>query len=105
MTPNTLTGILEWPQRSEGRVRQVSDSSKIVESPDDPFVPVHFGESLPLRDGLRVEVEVVQKKPRRRRRKGKGPSKPREARPVVERFIEIEGMSPRRSPTARRSRT
>lgn len=94
MSSQTLTGILEWPTRSEGRVRQVSDSAKVVESPDDPFVPVHFGESLPLRDGLRVEVEVVQKKPRRRRRKGKGPSKPREARPVVERFIEIEGMTP-----------
>jgi transcription termination factor Rho len=93
MSSTTLTGILQWPQRSEGRVRQLSDTSQIVESPDDPFVPVHFGESLPLRDGLRVEVEVVEKKPRRRRR-GRGPSKPRQARPVVERFIEIEGMDP-----------
>jgi transcription termination factor Rho len=71
----------------------LSDSSKTLQAPDDPFVPAHFGESLPLRDGLHVEVEVVEKKPRRRRR-GKGPSGPRKPRPVVERFIEIEGMSP-----------
>ena len=93
MSTTTLCGILEWPKRSEGRIRQVSDTSQVVEGPDDPFVPVHFGDELPLRDGLRVEVEVVEKKPRRRRR-GKGGNKPRKARPVVERFIEIEGMSP-----------
>ena len=91
MSSTTLSGILQWPKRSEGRVRQVSDSQQIVESPEDPFVPVHFGETLPLRDGLRVEVEVVRKKPRRRRRGG---SKPRQPRPVVERFLEIEGMKP-----------
>jgi transcription termination factor Rho len=94
MSTTTLTGILEWPKRSEGRIRQVSDTtSKTLQASDDPFVPVHFGDELPLRDGLRVEVEVIEKKPRRRRR-GKGPSGPRKPRPVVERFIEIEGMSP-----------
>jgi len=93
MTSITLSGILQWPQRSEGRIRQLSESSQIVESPDDPFVPIHFGESLPLRDGLHVEVEVVEKKPRRRRR-GRGGNQPRQPRPVVERFIEIEGMNP-----------
>lgn len=94
MSTTTLTGILEWPKRSEGRIRPLSDTtSKTQQGSDDPFVPVHFGEELPLRDGLLVEVEVIEKKPRRRRR-GKGPSGPRKPRAVVERFIEIEGMSP-----------
>ncbi|MDF1809502.1 MAG: transcription termination factor Rho [Phycisphaerales bacterium] len=94
MSTTTLSGILEWPKRSEGRIRQQSENAhKTLQAPDDPFVPVHFGESLPLRDGLRVEVEVVEKKPRRRRR-GRGSPSVRKPRPVVERFIEIEGMTP-----------
>ena len=89
-----LTGILEWPQRTEGRVRinGAVDGGGNPEIKGDPFVPVHFGEELPLRDGLRVEVEVEMKKPRRRRR-GKN-NGPREPRPVVERFVSIEGMTP-----------
>ncbi len=89
----TLTGILEWPQRSEGRVRQMAGAT-IVESADDPFVPVNFGDQLPLRSGLEVTVEVVHRKPRRRRR-GR-PGAPRQSRPVVERFLAIEGLDPER---------
>ena len=95
-----LTGILEWPQRTEGRVRinGADLSTQDGDSPikDDPFVPMHFGEELPLRDGLRVEVEVEMKKPRRRRRgkNSRGSSGPRHPRPVVERFVSIEGMTP-----------
>ncbi len=89
-----LTGILEWPQRTEGRVR-LNGAEVGSEIKDDPFVPVHFGEQLPLRDGLRVEVEVELKKPRRRRRgKNRGGGGARQPRPVVERFVSIEGMSP-----------
>ncbi len=87
----TLTGILVWPQRAEGRVRQFSDA--FVESADDPFVPVALGDTYPLRNGQEITVEVVQKKPRRRRRKGGG-SAPRQARPVVDQVIAIEGMDP-----------
>jgi len=90
-----LTGILEWPQRTEGRVRingTTVDTAEGIEIKDDPFVPIHFGDELPLRDGLRVEVVVEMKKPRRRRRgKNNGPRQPRL---VVERFVSIEGMSP-----------
>jgi transcription termination factor Rho len=89
MSSKTLTGILEWPERTEGRVRQMGDANRVLEAPDDPFVPAEFGQELPLRSGLRVEVEVIEKMPRRRRK-----GKPRVARPVVERFIEIEGMPP-----------
>lgn len=95
MSTKTLSGILQWPKRTEGRIRQVSDGSTVLEAHDDPFVPVHFGEELPLRDGLRVQVEVGEKMPRRRRKsRNKKPSAPRKPRPVVERFISIEGMSP-----------
>ncbi len=94
-----LTGILEWPSRTEGRVRMNGSAVRTAEGAeisDDPFVPVHFGEELPLRDGLKVEVVVEMKKPRRRRRgkNKRGSGGPREARPVVERFVSIEGMSP-----------
>ncbi|GJM18562.1 MAG: transcription termination factor Rho [Phycisphaeraceae bacterium] len=91
MSTRTLSGILEWPERAEGRVRQVSDTSTVLQSAEDPFVPIRFGDELPLRNGLRVTVEVVPKKPRRRRGKPNGDRKPR---PVVDRFLEIEGMDP-----------
>jgi transcription termination factor Rho len=90
MSENTLTGILEWPTRAEGRVRQVNDSAVVVQSADDPYVPVSFGDELPLRNGLEVTVEVVRKKSRRRR----GKPGPRNVRPVVESFLKIEGMDP-----------
>mgnify|MGYP006274653965 FL=1 len=89
---NTLTGILQWPERAEGRVRQLSDNADaLLERPDDPFVPLAFAEEFPLRDGLEVTVEVVERKSRRRRNK-KGS---RNIRPVVDRFIEIEGLPPK----------
>lgn len=87
----TLTGILEWPQRAEGRVRQLS-GSMLVQRDDDPFVPLALGERFKLRHGLRVTVEVGLRKPRRRR--GRGRSAPRNPRPVVEEILEIEGMDP-----------
>jgi transcription termination factor Rho len=72
-------------------VRRLSESAGALEErPDDPFVPLSFGEEYSLRDGLEVTVEVVNKKSKRRRNK-KGP---RNVRPVVDRFIEIEGLPP-----------
>ena len=85
----TLTGILEWPERAEGRVRQFANGLTI--SDQDPFVPVILGDRYPLRNALEVTVEVVQRKPRRRRRGG-GP--PKAARPVVEEVVKIEGLDP-----------
>ncbi len=86
----TVTGILEWPRKAEGRVRQVSDAAVVLQNADDPYVPVSFGDILPLRNGLEVTVEVGQKKSRRRR----GKPGPRRVRPVVESFVAIEGMDP-----------
>ncbi len=84
----TLTGILEWPQRSEGRVRRFGGQA-LVEHEADPFVPLHWGEELPLRNNLEVTVNVEMRKPRRRRRSGN-----RDARPTVESFVSIEGLPP-----------
>ncbi len=86
----TLTGILEWPERAEGRVRQLGDG--LIESPGDPFVPIALGEDYPLRNGQEVTVEVVEKRPRRRRRGSN--SGPRAPRPVVEQVLAIEGLPP-----------
>jgi len=86
----TLTGILEWSRRAEGRVRQFANG--LVRSDDDPFVPLALGEEYPLRNGQEVTIEVIQKKPRRRRRGGG--SGPRQPRPVVDRVLEIEGLPP-----------
>jgi len=91
MSTRTLTGILEWPQRAEGRVRQIDDAAVILDNANDPFVPLAFADTLPLRDGLEVTVQVGEKLPRRRR--GKGPRKPRA---VVESFVAIEGLEPER---------
>lgn len=88
MSTRTLTGILEWPARSEGRVRQMTDAAVLVQADDDPFVPIAFGDELPLRAGLQVTVEVAERKPKRKRRG------PRIARPVVDRFLAIEGLEP-----------
>ncbi len=96
-SPKMLTGILEWSQRDEGRVRQLTEGLTLAVHADDPYVPASFGEQLPLRHGLEVVVEVGTHKPKRRRGKG-----PRAARPVVDRFISIEGMEPDRFAVRRR---
>ncbi len=93
MSTRTMTGILEWPARAEGRVRSISGDLTVTESADDPFVPLAFGDHLPLRNGLEVTVEIGEKKPRRRRGRSKGP---RGSRPVVDKFLAIEGMEPDR---------
>jgi len=89
----TVTGILEWPQRAEGRVRQFADT--LLSSEDDPFVPVELGDRYRLRNAVEVTVEVDHVRPRRRRR---GPNRagPRSSRPVVQQFVAIEGLAPER---------
>ena len=86
----TLTGILEWPQRAEGHVRQFQDAS-LIHRADDPIVPLAFGEQFNLRNGLEVTVQVEMKRPRRRRGKS---GTPRQARAVVDQFVAIEGLPP-----------
>ncbi len=86
----TVTGILEWPKRAEGRVRQLNGST-LIAAEDDPFVPMELGEKFKLRDGLEITVEVELRKPRRRRGRSGGVRKPR---PVVQNVVAIEGMDP-----------
>jgi transcription termination factor Rho len=83
----TLSGILELPPGSEGRIRQLNDG--LVESQGDPFVPQELNQRYALRQGQRLTVSVVDKKPRRRRG-----NKPRSGRPVVQEVVEIEGLPP-----------
>ncbi len=84
---NTLSGILEWRNGAEGRIRQLDDG--LIERQDDPFVPIALGEQYPLRPGQRVTVNVVRKRPRRRRGQ-----RDRHPRAVVDQILEIEGLSP-----------
>ncbi len=85
----TLTGILEWSARAEGRLRQLEDT--LILTDQDPYVPVKLGDEYPLRNGQELTVEVVSRKPRKRRTKS-GEAKP--ARPVVEQVLAIEGLDP-----------
>ncbi len=82
-----VSGILEWPKGTEGRIRQLDD--RLIERDDDPFVPLELADRYPLRQGQQVTANVVQKKPRRRRSR-----KPRIPRPIVEEVLEIEGLQP-----------
>ena len=91
----TLSGILELPVGAEGRIRQIDDG--LVESQSDPFVPIELGQKYPLRQGQKLTVNVVEKKPRRRRGR-----KPRTPRPVVEAVLEIEGLPPEQYATRKR---
>src|SRR5262245_8143957 len=83
----TLSGILELPTGAEGRSRQLDNG--LIESHSDPFVPIELGQKYPLRQGQKLTVNVVERKPRRRRGK-----RPRNPRPVVEEVIQIEGLPP-----------
>jgi transcription termination factor Rho len=83
----TLSGILEWRHGAEGRIRQFDNG--MIEQMQDPFVPIHLGEQYPLRDGQRLTVRVVEKRPRRRRGK-----RGRVTRPIVEQVLQIEGLTP-----------
>jgi len=83
----TLSGILEWRNGAEGRIRQLED--RLLSQTDDPIVPVELRERYMLRDGQRLTVSVVERKSRRRRGR-----KPRTARAVVDEVLQIEGLSP-----------
>jgi len=89
----TLTGILEWPQRGDGRLRQLN--GMLLEQPDDPIVPMILGEQFPLRSAQELTVEVSMRKPRRRRGRHRGPDgPPRLAGRMVEGVGAIDGLEP-----------
>lgn len=88
METRTLSGILELPNGSEGRIRQFNDG--LVEGSDDPFVPTALAEHYNLRQGQYLTVNVSDNSSRRRRRSGRN----RSPRPTVNDVIEIEGLAP-----------
>lgn len=96
---NTLTGILEWPSSPNsprlGRVRQVADST-IIASPDDPVVPIEWGDRYHLRAGLQVTVELGSRTvtaPQQRITKPDHRDGPRGSvqAPLAQRLLGIEG--------------
>jgi transcription termination factor Rho len=82
----TVSGILQLQNGTDARLRQLGDG--LVESKDDPFVPMSLEEMAPLRQALQMTVEVVEKKAKRRRRGGGG----RPVRRIAEEIVEIEGI-------------
>jgi len=84
---NTLSGILELPSGSEGRIRQLGDG--LLEDKDDPFVPDALRERYALREGQRLTVNVTKRSGRRRRG-----GRRRKPRPIVDDVIKIEGLDP-----------
>jgi transcription termination factor Rho len=86
-TVSVLSGILELPKGNEGRIRQLND--RLIEKQDDPFVPIELADRYALRQGQELEVNVTTRRARRRRGRG-----PRNARPIVNEILKIEGLSP-----------
>ena len=57
---STYTGILDWPPRSEGRVRRLN-GAWLVQSDQDPVLPTELGSKFNLRHGVELTVEVVDR--------------------------------------------
>jgi transcription termination factor Rho len=98
----TLSGILEWPNGTEGRIRQFENG--LVERETDPFVPIEIAQRYHLRQGQELTVSVTEKQGKRRRRgrKGRGSRSGGGGgggggggvKPVVDTILAIEGLEP-----------
>ena len=82
----TISGILQLQNGADGRLRQLEDG--LVESKEDPFIPMSLEDQVPLRPALQMTVEVTERKAKRRRRGGGG----RPIRRIAEEVISIEGI-------------
>jgi transcription termination factor Rho len=60
----TVSGLLDLPSPSEGRLRQFKDG--FVISPDDPVIGQQLIEQFHLRPAQELKVDVTMKRPRRR---------------------------------------
>ena len=88
-TPSTMTtvnGILQLQQGADARLRQLGDG--LVESTNDPFIPMQLEQEVPLRSSARMTVEIVERKSKRSRRGGRG----RSIRRIAQEVLEIEGI-------------
>jgi len=86
--PREAIGFLELQSGADARLRQLED--RIVELPDDPFIPADIVHRLHLRAGHQLRVLVSDRRSRRRR----GRNAPRGTRPTVQEIVEIEGLTP-----------
>ena len=82
----TVNGILQLQQGADARLRQLGDG--LVESTNDPFIPMQLEQEVPLRSSARMTVEIVERKSKRSRRGGRG----RSIRRIAQEVLEIEGI-------------
>jgi len=87
-TLTTVTGILQLHDGADARLRQLENG--LVESKDDPFIPMSLDEICPLRHLTSMSVEVESRKAKRRRRGGGG----RPVRKIAQRILSAEGLEP-----------
>ena len=87
-TLTTVTGILQLHDGADARLRQLENG--LVESKDDPFIPMSLDETCPLRHLTSMTVEVESRKAKRRRRGGGG----RPVRKVAQKILAAEGLDP-----------
>ena len=85
-TLTTVTGILQLQDGTDGRLRQLENG--LVESKDDPFIPMSLEDSCPLRPLMSMTVEVEARKAKRRRRGGGG----RPVRNIAQKIVSAEGL-------------
>ena len=74
---------------ADARLRQLENG--LVESKDDPFIPMSLDETCPLRNLTSMTVEVESKKAKRRRRGGGG----RPIRKIARTILSAEGLEPK----------
>ncbi len=90
---NRCTGILELSDRADGRLRQLD--KHLVLRPDDPLIPARLIEQHLLRCGLRLAVDIGNRRgPETNGKKKKRKSKIQKelgAAPRVEAIVEIDG--------------
>lgn len=99
---STLTGILVWPERSDGRLRPIDDAlmGTSERSVDELVIPASFRERYPLRNGQELTVEIVERRSSRRRGRGRRNQNDNQnnsqgsMRSVVDSVLAIEGLDP-----------
>ncbi|MGP1346189.1 MAG: transcription termination factor Rho [Phycisphaerales bacterium] len=102
---NTMTGILVWPDRADGRLRPIDEALAGTTdiARDDLVVPAALRERYPLRNAQELTVEVVERRGNRRRRgrggrgpngDAGGPNGAASVRSVIDAVVAIEGLAP-----------
>ncbi|MBX3372570.1 MAG: transcription termination factor Rho [Phycisphaeraceae bacterium] len=80
-----VDGYLEIASGAEGRLRRITD--RVLQSPDDPYVPQSLIQRFRLRPGHHIVAQVGTHQPRRRQGRSRDP------RPTIDRIRLVEGMT------------